>query len=107
MRRKSEICISFAFLFLIIFFISLIILFVFSEKVVKESPCVDGNGDINLEDFMCEKEYNYLFGEDITYPDSSIFSTLMTLSMISFIFTELLFLILAMFFTLEEASKKW
>lgn len=28
------------------------------------APCVDGDGDINLEGFMCEKEIVLFFGEE-------------------------------------------
>lgn len=32
----------------------------------EKAPCVDGDGDVNLEGIMCDKEYATFFGEKTT-----------------------------------------
>ena len=51
--------------------LTLFLLGVETESVI--APCVDGDGDMNLEDIMCDKEVAYLYGSNIDSSEISFF----------------------------------
>ena len=57
-----------------------------SESII--SPCVDGDGDINLAGIMCDKEIFYMYGLDQNSFDGGTLNLIFILSFIlgSFIF---------------------
>ena len=71
---------------LLLFVSSTLILGFGGKQICEKGLCVDGEGDINLEGIMCNKCEAHLFGLNSPW-DIILGSLLVTLSVLSFIFT--------------------
>ena len=84
MKYKTVVIISNLILILMLLFI--IIGFTIGYEEIKEKqPCVDGDGDINLEGIMCEKTTSTVFGYDTDVINLIIFIICLSLFLWNFI----------------------
>ena len=63
MEKQTKIII--ATIFLTLAGVLLVLICVGAGTEYREAPCVDGDGDVNLEGMMCEKSYSTFFGEEM------------------------------------------
>ena len=75
---------------LVLMILPIVIINIGSDSQQVIAPCVDGDGDINLEGIMCDKQVVTLFGDEGLAQFSIIFLLLSLLGFVSLLFGEVI-----------------